>query len=136
MNKINTLFLIDDDEIFLFLTQKELEKTALVNRFKPFLNGQQAIEYLKANSKDAGQLPDFILLDLNMPVMDGWQFLKEFKALQPGLAKKSKVYILSSSISPSDIQKAKSFPVVADYLVKPLKRDRFTELVKNQALTG
>lgn len=132
MNKINTLFLIDDDDVFLFLTQKELEKTSLVNRFKPFLNGRQAIEYLKENSHNAGELPDFILLDLNMPIMDGWQFLKEYKALQPSLAKKGRVYILSSSISPSDIQKAKSFPVVADYLVKPLKRDRFAELVHGQ----
>ena len=76
MKTIKNLTLIDDDDIFVFLTKKAIESTNLVELIKVFGNGLDAINFLKENSDDVDSLPEVILLDLSMPIMDGWQFLE------------------------------------------------------------
>jgi len=85
-----------------------------------FSNGSEAISHLKKVLKENLRLPDIILLDLNMPVMDGWQFLDEFKNINFG--KKITVYIVSSSIDPHDHVRAKEYTSVSSFLVKPITR--------------
>ncbi len=131
MNKIKNLALVDDDEIFVFLTKMTIEESNIVDMVKVFRNGREAINFLNENSHDPTQLPEVLLLDLSMPVMDGWQFLEEYIVLKPRIGKKIVIYIVSSSISPDDIQKAKSINEVTDYIIKPVTKEHLVEMLKN-----
>lgn len=129
MKKINTLFLVDDDSVFQYLTRKLLLKTAMVKHIKIFNNGQEAIDFLKAVQGKKEEIPEIILLDLSMPVMDGWEFLEEYLMLQPRLEKRITIYIISSSINPRDIERAKKINAVTDFIIKPVTREKFSEII-------
>jgi CheY-like chemotaxis protein len=130
MNKVKTLGIVDDDTIYTFLVKKTIEQTNLVNTIKVFENGLDAIEFLKKNADNYDALPEIILLDLSMPVMDGWEFLEEYSLLSPKLGRKITIYIISSSISPFDIAKAKSISFVTDFIIKPVSKEKFIEIFK------
>nr|WP_294934797.1 response regulator [uncultured Flavobacterium sp.] len=129
MNKVKTLTLIDDDNVFVFLTTKTIQQTELVDFITVYGNGLDAINFIKENKSKADQLPEIILLDLSMPVMNGWQFLEEFSKLNGDLAKKIPIYICSSSISPADIERAAAINDVADYIVKPITKNKLIEVI-------
>lgn len=129
MKKINTLFLVDDDSVFQYLTRKLLLKTAMVKQIKIFNNGQEAIDFLKTVQGRKEEIPEIILLDLSMPVMDGWEFLEEYLMLQPRLEKRITIYIISSSINPRDIERAKKINAVTDFIIKPVTREKFSEII-------
>ncbi|HRH48290.1 MAG TPA: response regulator [Panacibacter sp.] len=131
MNKIKNLALVDDDDIFVFLTKMTIESSNLVDIVKVFRNGREAINFLNENCHNPNQLPEVILLDLSMPIMDGWQFLEEYIALKPLIGKKITIYIVSSSISPDDIQKAKNISEVTDYIIKPVTKANLIKMLKN-----
>lgn len=131
MTALKTLTLVDDDEIFVFLTTKMLEQSKLVDVIKIFDNGYDVLVFLKENMANIGALPDVILLDLSMPIMDGWQFLDEFVKINPKIGKKITIYICSSSISPDDVNRAKAINEVSDFIIKPMTKDRLLELIKN-----
>ena len=126
-----TIFIIDDDKLFVFLTRKSIEETNLVTDIKEFGDGQVAIDYLKEIIGKTDALPDIIFLDLSMPVMDGWEFLKEYQVLEPKLKKKIKLYIFSSSISPHDIERANNIGSVTDFIIKPLSKEKFKEVLNS-----
>lgn len=131
MKKIDTLCLVDDDNFFLFLTQKVIEGANLVNQIKLFPNGYEAIKFLKSAQENQEELPEVILLDLNMPVLDGWGFLEEYLLLQPNLEKKITIYIVSSSIDPFDFERARSISAVSDFIVKPVSKEKLLEALQN-----
>jgi CheY-like chemotaxis protein len=130
MTTLKTLTLVDDDDIFVFLTTKIIEQTNLVDLIKVFGNGLDAINFLKENKNNVDALPDIILLDLSMPIMNGWQFLEEYNKLNPTIGKKITIYICSSSISPDDITRAKTISEVSDYIIKPITKDKLIDLIK------
>lgn len=130
MRPINLVVLIDDDEIENFIKRKLIEKTNLVNQIKDFSSGKEAINFLNANSMHPHLLPEIILLDLNMPVMDGFQFLEEYLKLEPKLSKKTNIYVVSSSISPIDHEKINNISEVSDFLIKPITEKIFKEIVR------
>ncbi len=130
MGTIKKLVVIDDDEVFTFLTTKAIEKTQLVDDIKVFHNGLEALNFLKENENNLEELPEVILLDLSMPIMDGWQFLDEFVKLNPKIGKKIVIYVCSSSISPDDIKKAKEISTVSDYIIKPVSKEMLAEIIK------
>ncbi len=130
MKPIN-VFIVDDDKLFVFLTKKTINTTNLDTQIKEFGDGQDAIDHLKQIAGHPELLPDIILLDLSMPIMDGWEFLEEYKHLEPKMGKKIKLYIFSSSISPHDIERAKNISQVTDFIIKPLFKEKFIEMVKN-----
>jgi CheY-like chemotaxis protein len=130
MNTIRTLSIIDDDEIYVFLTKKVIQETNLINLIKVFGNGLDAINFLKENIDNPASLPEIILLDLSMPIMDGWEFLEEYLLFMPKLSRKITIYIVSSSISPFDIVKAKSLSCVTDFIVKPITKEKLIEIIK------
>lgn len=130
MNQIKTLTLVDDDDIFVFLTKKVVEQTKLVDLIKVFGNGLDALNFLKENKNNVSALPEIILLDLSMPIMNGWQFLEEYTKLNPTIGKKITIYICSSSISPDDITRAKAISEVSDYIIKPITKDKLIDLIK------
>lgn len=129
MNTLPTIALIDDDEIFQFTTSRIIKLTNLPFNITQFFNGEQAMTYLSNNAQQPDKLPDIILLDINMPVIDGWMFLDEFKTLAKKLKKKITIYMVSSSIAPEDIRRAKSNPFVSDYLVKPVSAETLRQVL-------
>ena len=129
MKNIKTLALVDDDDTFIYITKRIIEKANCVKEIKTFNNGLLAIDYLKKNMSSNSPLPQVIFLDLSMPVMDGWQFLEEFTSIQTDKAKNITIYICSSSISPHDISRAKNISVVTDFIIKPVTKDKFAQIV-------
>ena len=130
MNSDKKLMLVEDDEIFVFITLKIIKKADFDGELKVFGNGKAAIDYLDSIKDTEALLPEIIFLDLSMPVLDGWGFLDEFLILKPKLTKKITIYIVTSSVSPHDVQRAKNISVVSDFIVKPISKERFIEIIK------
>jgi CheY-like chemotaxis protein len=128
MKKINTVCIVDDDDIYQFTVKHEIERTHLVDQVKSFSDGEQAIHFLKQAAHIPALLPDILFLDINMPIMDGWDFLDEFAQLNHDLDKKITIYMVSSSNNQKDVERAKRFDEVTDYLIKPVTRDKLTLL--------
>ena len=125
--KIN-LLVIDDDDINIFIIKKIVEKTGFDIDMVSKSNGQQAIDYLNEAIAAQNQLPHLILIDINMPVMNGWEFVEAYQRL--GIAQPVDLYILSSSVYENDIEKTKSYSSVKGFISKPLSIERLTELIK------
>ncbi|AOZ98155.1 MULTISPECIES: response regulator [Flavobacterium] len=131
--KNKTTYLIDDDKLSIKLMSMLISKNNFCEEIISFYNPQTALNELKNNSNNPAQLPDVILLDLNMPVLDGWQFLDEFERIT--FAKKIIVFIVSSSIDPSDLEMTKNYPIIKDYIIKPLSSEKLkqaTLLIENE----
>ena len=131
MKTIDTLALIDDDETYRFIAKHTIMNLNIVDRLKIFSNGKEAIDYLHSKLHDPSQLPDVILLDLNMPVMDGWDFLERYLMLEPRIGKKIHIYIVTSSVDPVDVERANRINAVTDYFVKPLTRDKLVSILES-----
>jgi len=125
------VYLIDDDDIFVFLTKKTILKVAADVDVEVFSDGLQAITHLKEVKNDPEKLPDIIFLDLNMPVMDGWEFLAEYQHVRPSLARKNQLYIVSSSISPHEMERSRNISAVSEFIIKPLVKEKFLEILEN-----
>ncbi len=131
MKHIKNLTLVDDDDVFVFLTKKTIEQTHLVDLIRVFNNGMDALNFLKENKENIDELPEIIFLDLSMPIMNGWQFLEEYTKLNPYIGKKISIYICSSSISQDDITRAKAINEVTDYIIKPIAKTKLIDVIKN-----
>jgi CheY-like chemotaxis protein len=127
LEKIN-LLVIDDDDINIFIIKKIVEKTGFDINMVSKSNGQQAIDYLKNAVSNSQNLPQLILIDINMPVMNGWDFIEAYQEL--GITTPVNLYILSSSVYENDIEKTKSYSSVKGFISKPLSMERLTELIK------
>ena len=130
MNELH-FFLIDDDEIFQFIMKNTIAEISPDIRIKFFSDGEKGIDFLKQNLGAATNLPDIILLDVNMPFMDGWEFLKEYKSLQTKIKKDINIYLLTSSNNPNDIAMAKEISELSGYLVKPISKEGIKNLISH-----
>jgi len=118
------VFVVDDDKISQFLVKKLLISSGVDANPSFFENGFDAINNLKKFIDCIECLPDLILLDINMPVVDGWQFLEEFKMLKQKLTKNIEIYIISSSDNSLDRLRAVDFKEeIRDYLLKPITEE-------------
>jgi CheY-like chemotaxis protein len=133
-SKLN-VFVIDDDDIYQYLTQKELEKSERVKTISTFSDGIKALNYLKEIAQDLSNLPHIIFLDVNMPILSGWAFIEELRQLRLSNLSAIKIYIISSSFDRRDIEKAREYEEIADYLVKPVSRTQIASILeKNEQL--
>ncbi|CAN5487483.1 response regulator [soil metagenome] len=124
-----SVLLVDDDEINNFISIKLIKKALANTAIMACLNGKFAIDqWVEIQKRGPEQLPDYILLDINMPIMNGWEFLDEYKRLNLDPLSKTKIYIISSSVFSNDINKARSYPLVKDFISKPLNVDKMKEL--------
>nr|WP_249665437.1 response regulator [Mucilaginibacter sp. Bleaf8] len=124
-----SILLVDDDEINNFISIKLIKKALAHTEINACLDGSYAINQLiEIQRENPENLPDYILLDINMPIMNGWEFLDEYKRLGIDPLGKSKIYIISSSVFSNDINKAKSYSLVKDFISKPLNIDRIKQL--------
>lgn len=125
MKKNYFIFIIDDDPIFVLLFKKIILKSERFNKVQNFPDGQFAIEELLKMNSEGVVMPDIIFLDLNMPNIDGWQFLDAIEAYT--FKEKLNIYIVSSSIDNYEIEKAKQYKCVKNFISKPISIDFFQE---------
>lgn len=128
MPKIDIACIIDDDPIFVFGTKRIMEIANFCESFMIFRNGKEAFENLKAIITAHEKLPDLILLDLNMPIWNGWQFLDEFIKIPN--ENPITIYIMTSSVDPADLKKAKEYAAVSKYLIKPITIQELKKLME------
>lgn len=129
MKNFKNTLLVDDDPISCFINQKIIEKTELARHIAVVHNGAEALDYIIKNvmiNTENGK-PDLIFIDLNMPVMDGFEFLQKFKALDAKYSENIEIVVLTSSNNQADIKKAKNYNVIA-YLLKPLTVESLNSL--------
>ena len=124
MSKFIEVFVIDDDKVFHFIIKKLFSKNNIDVSPSFYLNGLEALEEIKEKISIGAALPDLILLDINMPIMDGWQFLDEFRKTKKESKGQTIIYLVSSSDSTSDMNKAKEYQdEIEDYFFKPMTLD-------------
>lgn len=131
---------IDDDPIALMLCKKVITKAEFSKELITAQNGEEALSYfntLKNNTTPTdlnNKKPSLIFLDLNMPVMGGWEFLDLFSTPNYSDFNTTNVIILSSTIDPDDLEKAKTYPMILDFLSKPVTT-QMLEYIKNKMST-
>ncbi|MBQ4819837.1 response regulator [Aquimarina sp. MMG016] len=121
-NKVELACIIDDDDMYVNLIKKIIEAKQLCKNLLVFENGKDALYHFEALLKNLNRdnIPEIIFLDINMPIMDGWEFLNKFTQIKNKFGKVITLYIVSSSINPVDIEKAKNINSVKDYIIKPI----------------
>ena len=131
---IKKLLCIDDDVTTLMLIKMVTEKASFAKEVVVAMNGKEALAYyenlLNEPASKQADYPGLIFLDLNMPVMNGWEFLEEFVRTYLPQFPDTKVVILSSSANPVDKEKAKLYPIIIGYISKPITADLLKMLVK------
>ena len=123
---INTMMIIDDNDVDQYVYRRVVERSGLVENVLSFQLALDALDYL---SERAGRGVDIILLDINMPGMDGFEFL-EAATEKFGDDFSIVIVMLTSSLNPSDAERARSYPVVRDYLGKPLTQNHLDQIVE------
>ncbi len=126
---------VDDDPVTLMLIKILISKALITKEIITASNGAEALSYFKkllpTEEMVLANYPKIILLDLNMPVMGGWEFLDTFiKNDLSSVFKNTKIFVVSSSIDPSDIEKAKSYPIVVDFYSKPMTIEKINLMLQ------
>jgi CheY-like chemotaxis protein len=135
---IRKVLCVDDDSISLTISQLLLKRTGFAQEVDTAIDGSDALDYFeKLFSTDPAAVntpPGLILLDINMPVMNGWEFLQAYVPLYADKLPHTRIVILSSTIDPEDFALAKQYPVVVQFISKPLSIENLEELKLNEAM--
>lgn len=126
MRTLPHILLIDDDEIFIFLTKKMFQSLGIVESISVCRSAFEAIELLHTSEN----WPNLILLDLNMPEMNGWEFLQHYQSLLHNIENPPKLFVVSSSIAENDTERAKKIKGVDGYIAKPLTGNGIRQMIK------
>lgn len=124
------IYIVDDDKIYHYTSK------VLINRLDPksdishFYDGKSSLDALKKAIAEGGNTPAIILLDINMPDVNGWEFIDAYKTIKHNLKHIPEIYVVSSSIDPNDMKRAKSIEEITAYLTKPLSTETIANLLK------
>lgn len=125
MTQITRRFLIvDDDTLNNYITKILLKKSFEGVHVNDFTNPENGLDFMKSEpSHHPPEAKTILLLDINMPVLSGWEYLDAFELLDGSIKDQYEIYILSSSVDPGDVQRAKNHPLVKDFMEKPLNKE-------------
>ncbi|MEO9474888.1 MAG: response regulator [Cyclobacteriaceae bacterium] len=126
-NKLNCVLLVDDDQDCNFLHKRTIEKVGCTDNVEVVLDGEQALKYLK---NPENQRPDLIFLDVNMPKINGWDFLEEYAKIDESLRGDVVIVMLTTSLNPDDFKRAKSNEFVNGFVNKYLEPDALKDVLK------
>lgn len=132
MNKFTSCCIIDDDEFFSFNAKRLMKETGFCYNILLYNNGQEAIDSMVGLLIENVSLPEIIFLDLNMPKKDGWEFLEEFQKIPLTKREHVEIFVVSSFISPEIMEKAKSYSMVRQFIVKPVNSKTLETIVQNK----
>ena len=130
MSETPLIWIIDDDYISKYVMKRNLRQLSVTNVIE-FPDSTQPLKILSDNFDSTDKLPDVILLDLNMPILNGFQFMEEFKVANEKIKKDIQIYMLTSSLSSEDLDRAKLFPEISEYFVKPITLRNLTRIVNH-----
>jgi CheY-like chemotaxis protein len=131
IRKLPVICIIDDNEIYQFTLMRIINDNKQAERIITFSDGEKAIHYLADNKATNENIPDIIFLDVNMPIMDGWQFIDEYASIKTEIKKKIVIFMLSSSVNPVDIERASKINEISDYIIKPMKLEEVKIIFDN-----
>lgn len=134
--KLNCILLIDDDEPTNFLSRMLIEDAACTHHIQVAQSGEFALSFLKdqdshVNSGQVNYVPDLIFLDINMPAMNGWEFLDKYSELKPSWMDKVITIMLTTSYNPDDRKKAEEHSVISRFETKPLTSEKLDKILKD-----
>jgi len=132
MKKLDSICIIDDDPITLFGIKKILSNVVVCKTISTYKNGKLAIDDIKFNLEKVGNIPQIIFLDINMPIMDGWQFLAQFIKLP--ITQKVRINIVTSSIDIADRERWEYYKTRTHHLItfnnKPIKKEEISQITE------
>ena len=126
---IDSILVIDDDEPTNFLNQMIIEESGYAKEVKAVQSGAEALDYLLEHERIHEKGPDLIFLDINMPAMNGWEFIEKYRQLKCKQKGKVMVVMLTTSLFPEDRERASDTPDVSDFENKPLTREKLDRIV-------
>ena len=133
MRKLGKILLVDDEEASNFLNKIVIRQSEIAEEVIAFQKAAEALDYLISNTDNASG-PDLVLLDINMPIMNGWEFVESYEKAVAG--KKPVIIMLTSSINPEDQERAKKLVTVAGFKSKPLTTEMLQDIVDNYMAVG
>jgi len=136
MSKPFIICIVDDDDVYQFTVKRTIEMHKLARKMLIFSDGESALQFMIDNVGNSKDLPDVIFLDINMPIMDGFQFMEEYVKIKPKVGKKITIYMVTSSADPVDMARAEKISELSDYILKPISPGQLTEIVGKLALEG
>ena len=128
MIKINRILLIDDDEISNFINERKLKSSAIADHIDICISGIKGLQLLKEIHERNEPCPEIILLDINMPIMDGFGFLDQFVKLPPEFINNIRIAMLTSSLEKDEVRRSFEYKNVVDFINKPLSIDKIVAL--------
>jgi CheY-like chemotaxis protein len=134
---LKNVLLVDDDDVTLMICKLRLKKSQFCEEVYTADNGEEAIQFFKNQlslTEVERSIPELIFLDINMPIVNGWDFLDEFERSYSGYFPNVKIKILSSSVDPKDLEKASNHPLIMGFITKPLTDDNLKDLLNSNEL--
>lgn len=123
---IDFIMLIDDDRLTNFLSEMVINESNFCERVESFMSAKKALLYLQ--NSQALELPDIILVDINMPGMDGWEFLEEFSKIKFSTSNVPKIFMVTTSLNPDDKKRASEISTLSGFYRKPLTSDTLASI--------
>lgn len=127
MAKFTDVLLVEDDPITIMVCERIIKMTFFAEKVTSCENGKIAFDFLMS-CRDNSSLPKIIFLDINMPVMNGWDFLEELDKVKSDFVELPRIYLLSSTVDPEDYLKAKKFLLIKDFISKPLSKEALEKI--------
>lgn len=131
VHKIKCILLIDDDKVTNFYNKKIVKKHNQFENIVAVTSGEDALNYIKNAKKGLCIKPNLIFLDINMPAMNGWEFIEQYNKLDNAFTQDIKLVMLTTSNNPDDLKRSKTIETVDDFINKPLSTDILSDLIKS-----
>lgn len=123
-----SILIVEDDDTTRFLLQVQIDRMGTGDVLTIVTNGEEAIDVLHRGIAGEYALPDIVILDPGLPVMDGWEFLDAYARMSPAMGRQAVIVILTTSIDPADMERARSYSFVRRFIVKPLRTGQLEEI--------